>query len=97
MRVNDTADAVAEMLSLSRRAQLIIWLQRFTRRNLAVEQPRDSEKLISDLGVGASGLDRFIRPWVNDTYRVPDGKARLAPGTLDSTTTFKQLCGFAGA
>lgn len=95
MSVN--ANVLLEVRTLSRQAQLIIWLQGFTRRNLTTQPPGDGEKLVSNLGVGATNLDRFIRPWVNQQFRVPDGKLRLAPGTLDATTTFKQLCSFADA
>lgn len=91
------AAVLNEVRTLSRRAKLIVWLQGFTRRNLKVEPPSDSEKLVSNLGVGATNLDKFIRPWVNQQFRVPDGKLRLAPGTIDATITFKQLCDFAGA
>lgn len=91
-----TTNAVTEVTNISRRAQLIIWLQGFTRRNLTQQPPADGESLVTNIGVGPSNLDRFIRPWVNDRFRAPDGKERLASGALKSAT-FKQLCDHAGA
>lgn len=91
-----TASAVTEVTNISRRAQLIIWLQGFTKRNLAQDPPQDSDGLVVNIGVGASNLDRFIRPWVNERFRVPDGKDRLVSGALKAAT-FKQLCEHAGA
>lgn len=97
LSMTNSASAISEVRALSRRALLIVWLQGFTQRNLTSEPPGDAEKLVSNLGVGATSLDRFVRPWVNQQFRVPDNKTRLAPGTLDATVTFKQLRDYANA
>lgn len=91
-----TEQAIAELASISRKAQLIHWLQAFTTRDLSVDAPRDTEKLSANLGVSKTNLDKFVRPWVNARYRVPDRKPRLARGALDDAT-FGELIGLASA
>lgn len=88
--------AVEEVYGLSRKAEIIVSLQTFTSRNLTTAPPEDGDKL-ADLGVGNQNLDRFIRPWINKRFRVPDGKDRLPPGAITGKTTFKELCVAGGA
>jgi hypothetical protein len=89
--------AVASLQTLGRIAQLIEALQTFTGRDLRANPPQPSEKLGPDIGVGATNLDRFIRPWVNRAFREPDGRPPLSPGALKPSNSFAELCTAAGA
>ncbi|MEA3030375.1 MAG: hypothetical protein QOJ53_513 [Sphingomonadales bacterium] len=92
-----TEEAVQSLAALSRKAEVIITLQAFTARSLTANPPADGESLGENIGVGDRNLDRFVRPWINKRFRVPDGKPRIPPGAITGKTTFKQLCDLAGA
>lgn len=72
------------------RARLIAALDLFTRRDLTTREPGDSET-VAQLGVGATNLDRYIRPWINQTFRDPLGLPRLMQSDVKVTLTFASL------
>lgn len=72
------------------RARLVAALDLFTRRDLTKSEPKDTET-IAQIGVGATNLDRYIRPWINQTYRDALGLPRLMQGEVKTTMTFAAL------
>lgn len=72
------------------RARLIGALDIFTRRDLIADPPADQEA-IAQLGVGATNLDRSIRPWINQTFRDALGLPRLLSGEVKTVMKFSAL------
>ena len=73
-------------------ARLIAALDLFTRRNLVAEPPADADTM-EGLGVGSTNLDRYIRPWINQTFRDPQNRPRLLSGQLKTSATFAAVFG----
>ena len=72
------------------RARLIAALDLFTRRSLVQFPPKDSETM-AHLGVGATNLDRYIRPWINQSFRDALGLRRLVQGEVKTTAAFSAV------
>ncbi|MFO0530380.1 hypothetical protein [Brevundimonas sp.] len=72
------------------RARLIAALDLFTRDDLVANPPADGHSM-QKIGVGATNLDRYIRPWINQTFRDPKGLARLVSGDLKVSDTFAAI------
>jgi hypothetical protein len=72
------------------RARLIAALDLFTRRSLLHAPPADAETM-AHLGVGASNLDRYIRPWINQTFRDGHGLRRLVQGEVKTSAAFSAV------
>lgn len=82
--------SAARLLSGSIDARLIAVLDFYSGRDLVTHPPEDSETL-QRIGVAATNADRFIRPWVNDAFRKPNGWSKLARGGLPISTTYAKL------
>lgn len=72
------------------RARLIAALDLFTRRSLVDIPPSDAETM-AHLGVGATNLDRYIRPWINQSFRDALGLRRLVQGEVKTGAAFSAV------
>jgi hypothetical protein len=59
-------------------------------RDLLKDPPKDDETL-QHLGVAASTADRFLRKWINETFRDPNRWPPIARGAIGSDTKFSKL------
>lgn len=63
---------------------------RRTRPSLVDQPPGDGETM-AHLGLGATNLDRYIRPWINQTFRDALGLRRLTQGEVKPGLTFSAV------
>ena len=90
MSVASETQAAAELLSDNIDARLIAVLDFNTERDLLNDKPHETETL-KNIGVSATNADRFIRPWINDTFRKPNMWSKLERGGLTVGTTYSKL------
>ena len=72
------------------RAVLVTGLDPFTKRDLIVKPPKDNETM-QGLGIGATNLDRFVRPWINRRFRKALGKPYLLSGDIKADAKFSTV------
>lgn len=74
------------------RALLIMGLDSFNKaaRDLVTDPPRDSETMAA-LGLGDLVLDHFVRDWINEKFRLPNGLPFLIRGQIKTSTKFSEL------
>jgi len=74
------------------RALLIVGLDAYNRdaRDLVADPPQDGETM-GALGLGDLVLDHFVRDWINEKFRLPNGRPFLIRGQLKTSHKFSDV------